>query len=72
MAQLAAETYAAAFKAVTERPDFADISKKRLGVYPQSTGAAAETKLKQGTVVDTSAVAWVKGWLKDRYGVSLK
>lgn len=66
------ETYAAAFKAVTERPDFADISKKRLGVYPQSTGAAAEAKLKQGTVVDPSAVVWVKGWLKDRYGVSLK
>ena len=64
--------YSAAFKAVTERADFAKISKKRLGVYPQSTGAAAQAKLKQGTVVAQSAKDYVKKWLKDRYGVVLK
>lgn len=66
------DTYSAAFKAVTERPDFAKISKKRLGVYPQSTGAAAAAKLKQGTVVADSAKTWVQNWLKQRYGVVLK
>ncbi len=65
------DTYSNAFKAVTERPNFAEISKKRLGVYPQSTGAAAAAKLKQGTVVNESAKAWIKGWLKERYGVKL-
>lgn len=65
------DTYAKAFKAVTQRPDFAQISKKRLGVYPQSTGADAAAKLKQGTVVAESAKAWIKDWLKKRYGVRL-
>lgn len=65
------DTYSAAFKAVVERPDFADISKKRLGVYPQSVGEAAKAKLVQGTVVNDSAKDWVKNWLKERYGVEL-
>ncbi|MEM9045186.1 MAG: tripartite tricarboxylate transporter substrate-binding protein [Pseudomonadota bacterium] len=65
------DAYTAAFNAVISRPDFAEISKKRLGVYPQSTGQAAQVKLKQGTEVADSASAWVKAWLKDRYGVEL-
>ncbi len=65
------DTYSNAFKAVTQRPDFASISKKRLGVYPQSTGAAAAAKLKQGTVVAEPAKNWIKDWLKQRYGVKL-
>ena len=65
------DAYSGAFKAVTERSDFAEISKKRLGVYPQSTGAAADAKLKQGTVVSDSAKSWIKNWLKERYGVEL-
>ncbi|MEM8793765.1 MAG: tripartite tricarboxylate transporter substrate-binding protein [Pseudomonadota bacterium] len=66
------DTYTTAFNAVISRPDFPEISKKRLGVYPQSTGAAAKVKLSQGTDVPDSAKTWVKGWLKDRYGVELK
>lgn len=65
------DTYSAAFKSITERPDFAEISKKRLGIYPQSTGDAAKAKLVQGTVVDDSAKQWIKDWLKERYGVKL-
>ena len=65
------DTYSMAFKQVTERPDFAKISKKRLGVYPQSTGDAAKAKLVQGTVVADSAKNWIKNWLKERYGVNL-
>ncbi len=33
-----------AFKAVTERDDFAEISKARLGIYEQVTGDAANLK----------------------------
>ncbi|MEM7178417.1 MAG: tripartite tricarboxylate transporter substrate-binding protein [Pseudomonadota bacterium] len=65
------DTYSAAFKKVTERPDFAEISKKRLGVYPQLTGSGADAKLKQGTQVDPDAIAWIKNWLKERYNVEL-
>ena len=65
------DAYSAAFEAVTERPDFAEISEKRLGVYPQSTGEAADKRLKLGTVVDPAATDWIKTWLKDRYGVEL-
>ena len=65
------DTYTKAIAAVVARPDFAKISKKRLGVYPQSTGKAAQIKLKQGTVVDEKAKTWVKNWLKSRYGVKL-
>ena len=65
------DTFSGAFKSITERPDFAEISKARLGVYPQSTGDAAKAKLIQGTVVDASAKAWIKNWLEERYGVKL-
>ncbi|MDJ0832762.1 MAG: tripartite tricarboxylate transporter substrate-binding protein [Gammaproteobacteria bacterium] len=65
------DTYSNAFKAVTERPDFAQISKARLGVYPQATGNQAKAKMVQGTVVEDSATNWIKNWLKDRYGVKL-
>lgn len=66
------DTYSGAFKAVTERPDFPEISKKRLGVYPQATGEKAAAFKKMGTDVDEKAKIWVKDWLKTRYGVSLK
>ena len=65
------DAYSAAFQAVTERPDFAEISEQQLGVYPQSTGEAADKNLKLGTVVDPAAIDWIKTWLKDRYGVEL-
>ncbi|MEM8794966.1 MAG: tricarboxylate transporter [Pseudomonadota bacterium] len=65
------DAYTKAFQAVIARPDFSEISKKRLGVYPQSTGEAAKVKLSQGTVVDDGAKDWIKNWLKERYGVEL-
>ena len=65
------KTYSKAFAEVIDRPDFAEISKSRLGVYPQSVGKAAEKKLVQGTVVAESAKVWIKNWLGERYGVEL-
>ena len=65
------DTYSKAFGEVISRPDFAEISKSRLGVYPQSVGEAAKQKQIQGTVVSASASAWIKNWLGERYGVEL-
>ncbi|RMH41998.1 MAG: tricarboxylate transporter, partial [Alphaproteobacteria bacterium] len=69
--QEAIDTYTAAFERVKARPDFAEISAKRLGKYPQMTGAAAQKALSQAISVPPSAKAFVINWLKERYGVSL-
>ncbi|CTQ49434.1 tricarboxylate transporter [Jannaschia donghaensis] len=65
-------TYTQAFEDVKARADFAEISTARLGVYPQLTGAAAQTALDSATVVPEASKAYVTGWLKDRYGVVLE
>jgi len=70
--EAAINTYTAAFEAVKARADFAEISQKRLGVYPQMTGKAAQTALKSGTAVPQEARDFVISWLSDRYGVVLK
>ncbi|MEM8978315.1 MAG: tricarboxylate transporter [Pseudomonadota bacterium] len=65
-------TYTAAFEAIKARADFSEISSARLGVYPQMTGDEATGALSSATNVPDSAKSFVTGWLKDRYGVSLK
>jgi len=70
--QEAIDTYTAAFEAVKARADFAEISAKRLGVYPQMTGAAAQTALASGTDVPAEAKDFVINWLSERYGVVLQ
>ncbi|RMF37842.1 MAG: tricarboxylate transporter, partial [Alphaproteobacteria bacterium] len=70
--QEAIDTYTAAFEAIKARPDFAKISAKRLGLYPQMTGPEAAKALESATSVPDSAKAFVINWLQDRYGVSLK
>ena len=70
--QAAIDTYSAAFQAITERDDFAEISATRLGVYPQLTGAAADTALASATAVPDEAQTFVIDWLADRYGVVLE
>ena len=65
-------TYTKAFNDIIARSDFAEISEKRLGVYPQMTGDQAKATLALGTQVDPKAKAYVLNWLKESYGVSLK
>ncbi len=65
-------TYTKAFQAIHARADFAKLSKKRLGIYPQMTGDQAKATLKLGTEVPPKAKAYVKNWLKVRFGVELK
>ena len=64
-------TYTKAFEDVKARADFAEISSKRLGKYPQMTGDAAKTALESGTSVSPEAKAFVVNWLQEKYGVSL-
>ena len=64
-------TYTAAFEAIKARADFAEISEKRLGVYPQMTGAEAQTALSSATSVPDEAKTFVTDWLSERYGVTL-
>ncbi len=64
-------TYQAAFDAIKARADFAEISKGRLGVYPQMTGDEATGAMGSATEVPDSAKSFVVDWLKERYGVDL-
>jgi len=64
-------TYTNAFEAIKASPDFAEISAGRLGKYPQMTGSEATGAMASATQVPEEAKAFVVGWLKDRYGVSL-
>ncbi len=70
--QSAIDAYTDAFNAVLARDDFGEISRARLGIYPQMTGEMATATLKLGTEVNDEAKAFVRNWLKDRYGVELK
>ena len=65
-------TYKKAFDDIIARPDFPKISAAVLGDYPQMTGKPAMTMLKLGTDVPPEAKAYVKNWLKERFGVSLE
>ncbi len=65
------DTFSAAFEAIKARDDFAEISGKRLGKYPQMTGAEAAGALSAATSVPDSAKAFVVNWLKEDYGVEL-
>ncbi len=64
--------YVASIKKIINAPDFAKKAKKRLGVYPQKTGKAAQNSLKAALTVTPAAKAYVKKWLGDKYGVKLK
>jgi len=64
-------TITAAFKAATMVDGFGEASAKRLGVYPQGIGEGAKVLLEKALDVDDASLAFVKGWLKDAYGVEL-
>ena len=65
------DTFVNAFDAIIARADFAEISAARLGQYPVYTGAGAEQALANAIFVNDEAKDFVKGWLKDDFGVEL-
>jgi hypothetical protein len=66
------DTYVAAFDAIKARPDFAEISAKELGVYPQQTGQAAIIATEQATSISPDAKQFVLDWLKEDYGIAIE
>lgn len=69
--QQVVNTFAQAFQDVVDRPDFAEISAKRVGKYPVFTGDATADALASATSVPESAKQFVLDWLMSAYGVSL-
>ncbi len=65
------DTYTTAFETIKARPDFAELSAQRLGIYPQMTGAEATAALDSATNVPDTAKSFVITWLSERYGVTL-
>ena len=63
--------YDQALKDVIARDDFAELSARTLGIYPQMTGAAAAKAKALATDVPDSAKQFVVDWLQEDYGVSL-
>lgn len=70
--QAIVDTFSNAFAKIAARPDFAEISAKRLGKYPMYTGDAAKAALATAITVNDDAKTFVKGWLKEDFGVELK
>ena len=66
------DTYSAAFEAVIARPDFAEISTKRVGKYSVFVGEDSQSALATATSVSDSAKVFVTNWLQEAYGVQLK
>ena len=66
------DTFANAFAKIKARPDFAEISAKRLGKYPMYTGSDATAALGNAITVNSEAKDFVTGWLKEQFGVELK
>jgi hypothetical protein len=64
-------TLTAAFEAATKVEGFGEASMKRLGVYPQGIGDGAAVLLEKALDVDETSLEFVKGWLKEAYGVEL-
>ncbi|MEM8569951.1 MAG: tricarboxylate transporter [Pseudomonadota bacterium] len=65
------DAYSAAFEAIKERDDFAEMSAAVLGVYPQMTREEAIAAMADATTVSDDAKTFITTWLSDRYGVTL-
>jgi tripartite-type tricarboxylate transporter receptor subunit TctC len=63
--------YAKAIEDIKARPDFAEISQKELGVYPQATGEAAKEATTAAITISDEAKAFVLDWLKEDYDVTM-
>ena len=65
------ETFQNAIRSIIARSDFKEKSGAILGVYPQLTGAEAQTAKALATEVPDSAKQFVINWLEEDYGVTL-
>ncbi len=63
--------FSEAFANIRARPDFPEISKKRVGKYTMFVGDEAQAALASATSIPASAKAFVVKFLKDDFGVEL-
>ena len=70
--QAVVDTYTKALNDIKARADFASLSEKTLGLYPQLTGAGAEKAKAAATQVTPEAKQWVLDWLKEDFNVTLE
>ncbi|MGH1538960.1 MAG: Bug family tripartite tricarboxylate transporter substrate binding protein [Arenicella sp.] len=63
--------YSNAVTDITRQPGFAESYTTHLGVYEQKTGVDAEVALRESINVDEHARKWIKGWLQEKYQVTL-
>lgn len=56
-------------KVVSDPAVTGEKGKRVLGPYPHSIGAKAEQVMKAATEMDPDVTAWLKKWLRDKYGV---
>lgn len=70
--QSVVDTLVAGFEAVRARPDFAEISSKRVGKYPMFVGAGAVKAAEEATTISPESKEFVVNWLSEAYGVELK
>lgn len=52
-------------------PEFQKLAKKAIGVYPQFIGDDAAGVLKMATDMDPATRAWIKSFIKERFGVDV-
>jgi hypothetical protein len=64
--------YRAAFEKIVSAPGFEKKAAKRLGIYPQHTGAAAEATKHLATTIAPGDRKWVRDWLVRRFKVKLR
>ena len=64
--------YNQAFVDVLARPDFAELSARELGVYPQMIGPAARVAHEAAITVSDEAREFVLSWLSEAYGVTMQ
>lgn len=66
------DMYIKAIEDIKARPDFAEISKEELGIYPQQTGEAAVEATEQATTISEEAKQYVLDWLEEDYDVTMQ
>ena len=66
------DMYAKAFADILARPDFAELSARELGVYPQMIGPAARVAHEAAITVSDEAREYVLSWLAEAYGVTMQ
>jgi tripartite-type tricarboxylate transporter receptor subunit TctC len=63
------QTYVDALTNVFADPEYIKTKNKKIGMYPQVTGKAAELRFKAATSVPPAARKWIRNWLTTKYNV---